>query len=133
SLFHFVALLPALVGPVAFPFVLIGAWKSVAEARRQKGTKARRHEGTKGGTRQEGSSEFTDPSNPSPSLRASVPSCLSASRFQLLIAAIPFGILAVHSLLYCLGRMASNGELRYLLIVAPFWALLAAQGWEWAF
>src|SRR5439155_64693 len=52
---------------------------------------------------------------------------------QFLIAAIPLSILAVHTLLYWLGRMASNGELRYLLIVAPFWALLAAKGWEWTF
>jgi len=52
---------------------------------------------------------------------------------QLLIAAIPLLILVAHSLLYFLGRMASNGELRYLLIVAPFWALLAAKGWEWTF
>jgi hypothetical protein len=27
--------------------------------------------------------------------------------------------------------MASNGELRYLLCVAPLWALLCAQGYEW--
>jgi hypothetical protein len=27
--------------------------------------------------------------------------------------------------------MASAGEMRYMLIVGPFWALLAARGWEW--
>lgn len=52
---------------------------------------------------------------------------------QALVAAIPLMILAGHSLLYWLGRMASNGELRYMLIVAPFWSLLAAKGWEWTF
>jgi hypothetical protein len=55
------------------------------------------------------------------------------SRCRFLIAAIPTMILVVHSLLYFLGRMASNGELRYMLIVAPFWALLSAGGWEWVF
>jgi hypothetical protein len=54
-------------------------------------------------------------------------------RCQALIAAIPLMILVGHSVLYWLGKMASNGELRYMLIVAPFWALLAARGWEWTF
>lgn len=52
---------------------------------------------------------------------------------QILIAAIPLLILLGHSALYALGKMASNGELRYLLIVAPFWGLLSARGWEWTF
>jgi hypothetical protein len=54
-------------------------------------------------------------------------------RCQALIAAIPLMILAGHSVLYWLGKMASNGELRYMLVVAPFWGLLAAKGWEWTF
>src|SRR5207244_9513390 len=29
SLFHFVALLPAIVGPLVFPFVAIGVWRSI--------------------------------------------------------------------------------------------------------
>ena len=41
-------------------------------------------------------------------------------RCQMLIALIPLMILTVHSLLYWLGRMASNGEIRYMLVVAPF-------------
>ena len=55
------------------------------------------------------------------------------TRCQVLIAAIPLLILVGHSVLYALGKMASNGELRYLLVVAPFWALLSAKGWEWVF
>ncbi|HEX2971607.1 MAG TPA: hypothetical protein VHP11_04710 [Tepidisphaeraceae bacterium] len=55
------------------------------------------------------------------------------TRCQWLIAVIPLLILVGHSVLYWLGRMASSGELRYMLVVAPFWALLAAKGWEWAF
>jgi hypothetical protein len=27
--------------------------------------------------------------------------------------------------------MASDGEARYLLVVAPFWGVLSAKGWEW--
>ncbi|MBV8779803.1 MAG: hypothetical protein JO353_00265, partial [Phycisphaerae bacterium] len=48
-----------------------------------------------------------------------------------LTAGIPLLIVAVHSLLYATGRMASSGELRYILIVAPFWGVLSAQGWMW--
>ncbi len=52
---------------------------------------------------------------------------------QGLIATVPLLVLVVHSVLWWRGRMASNGELRYLLVVAPFWTLLAAKGWEWLF
>jgi hypothetical protein len=55
------------------------------------------------------------------------------SRSGVLIAAIPLMILAGHSLLYATGKMASSGEMRYMLIVAPFWAVLAANGWTWIF
>jgi hypothetical protein len=93
-LLHFIVLLPALVSPLVFPFVAIGAWQSVDRS----------------GWRSD-----------------------HVKRCQLLIAAIPLMILAGHTLLYWRGRMASNGELRYLLIVAPLWGLLAAKGWEWTF
>ena len=52
---------------------------------------------------------------------------------QRLIALIPLMILIGHSLLYATGRLASSGELRYMLVVAPFWGLLSARGWEWLF
>jgi hypothetical protein len=51
----------------------------------------------------------------------------------MLIATIPLLILVGHSVLFALGKMASSGELRYMLIVAPFWGLLSAYGWEWIF
>jgi hypothetical protein len=54
-----------------------------------------------------------------------------AARCQFLIAFIPLTILVVHSVLWALGLMASNGSMRYLLCVAPLWALLCARGWEW--
>jgi len=55
------------------------------------------------------------------------------TRCQVLIAVLPVCILFGHSVLYWLGKMASNGELRYMLVVAPFWGLLSAKGWEWVF
>jgi hypothetical protein len=53
------------------------------------------------------------------------------ARCDFLIVAIPLSMLLVHSLLYWRGLMASNGELRYMLTVAPFWGILAAQGYNW--
>jgi hypothetical protein len=50
-----------------------------------------------------------------------------------LVALIPLLILIAHSILFATGRLASSGELRYMLIVAPFWGLLGASGWEWLF
>ena len=52
-------------------------------------------------------------------------------RCDVLIAAIPLSILAGHSVLFAAGKMASSGELRYMLVVAPLWALLSARGWQW--
>jgi hypothetical protein len=54
-------------------------------------------------------------------------------RCRLFTAAIPSLILLVHSFLYFTGRMASSGELRYMLVVAPFWGILSARGWMWIF
>jgi len=54
-------------------------------------------------------------------------------RCILLVALLPLSILCVHSLLYFTGKMASNGELRYLLVVAPLWGMLSAAGWARAF
>ncbi len=136
-LYHFIVRLPVVTSPLMFPAMVLGAWRSVIGLK-----KARRHEGTEArsearGTEAEGG--FTDPSVPISPLRAFVPSCLRAfftdpiERCQACIALIPLGILAAHSLLYFFGKMASNGELRYMLAVAPFWGLLSAKGWEWVF
>ncbi|MGH7178547.1 MAG: hypothetical protein ACREJC_14315 [Tepidisphaeraceae bacterium] len=54
-------------------------------------------------------------------------------RCDWLVAIIPLSVLAGHSLLYFTGRMSSSGELRYMLVVAPFWGVLCARGWDWAF
>jgi len=56
-----------------------------------------------------------------------------ARRCRILAALLALFILVAHSLLWFLGLMASNGELRYMIIVAPFWALLAAEGCQWFF
>jgi uncharacterized membrane protein len=98
-LYHFVAMLPAIVSPFVFPAVLLGIGLSL------------RGWGW-----------------PKTLLKAD-----HRTRCQWLIAILPLMILLGHSVLFWLGRMASSGELRYMLVVAPFWALLAAKGWEWAF
>jgi hypothetical protein len=55
------------------------------------------------------------------------------ARCNVLIALLPLAVLAGHSFLYWRGAMSSNGEVRYMLVVAPFWALLSARGWSWVF
>lgn len=91
SVFRFVLILPAVVGPMAFPLVWVGAWLCLRIRRIQD------HD----------------------------------IRCRMLIAIIPIGILLGHTTLWMLGKMASSGEPRYMLIAAPFWAMLAAAGWEW--
>lgn len=54
-----------------------------------------------------------------------------STRVSFLIAGVPLLVLVVHSLLHWLGKMSSSGDVRYLVTVAPFWALLAARGWDW--
>jgi len=103
-LLHFLAMLPAVVSPFVFPAVLLGIGRS-----------------------------FAQQPSPIPGLWSRFFGPDHRSRCQCLIALIPLMVLAGHSLLYWTGRMASSGELRYMLVVAPFWALLAARGWEWAF
>lgn len=56
-----------------------------------------------------------------------------AVRCQVLLAAVPLAILTGHSVLWWRGLMASSGELRYMLVVAPLWALITATGVEWTF
>ena len=53
------------------------------------------------------------------------------TRVTWIIAGVPLLVLIVHSLLHWLGKMSSSGDVRYLVTVAPFWALLAARGWDW--
>jgi hypothetical protein len=109
-LLSFVAMLPMLVSPLVLPMTLLGFWQSL---------------GAHDGIGQEHRS--------APWLRRLGDAVLHnhRARVQALIAILPAGILVVHSLLYWQGKMASNGELRYLMVVAPLWGLLSAAGWEW--
>jgi hypothetical protein len=105
---HFVYLLPMLVSPAALPAIWIGLFRSLRQYPRISPSPGIPGEGWGGGRR------------------------LHRLRCQFLIAAIPLTVLIFHSVFHALGKFSSNGELRYLLIVAPFWGLLAAAGWEWA-
>jgi len=135
SIGHFAGLLPAVVGPILFPFVLIGLWRSGSACHPERTR-----------DRPVGSSDAMSPddvanesASPGRSLSRLGSFGMTIARFReshalridVLIAVIPLMILVGHSVLYALGKMASNGELRYMLIVAPFWALLATRGWEW--
>ncbi|HET6250190.1 MAG TPA: hypothetical protein VFE47_21040 [Tepidisphaeraceae bacterium] len=100
-LLTFVALLPAVVSPLVLPATLVGIWRSLSF----KPPAADDVDGTGKGDH--------------------------PLRFCIfLTAAIPMLVLGVHSLFYWLGKMASDGEARYLLAVAPFWGVLSARGWE---
>jgi hypothetical protein len=105
-LWHFLVRLPEIVSPLVFPALWIGIWRNCSTG-----------------------------ASPVLALNTGEAPVLQnhRRRCELLIVILPLGILAAHSLLYWLGKMASNGEVRYLLIVAPFWALLAAEGWDRTF
>jgi len=111
SLWHFADYLPAVVGPIVFPAVLAGIWQSIAGEHRPRLAIRGLYNWAAGGL------FGTD----------------HRLRCQWLIAIIPVMILVGHSGLFWMGRMASSGELRYMMVVAPLWALLGANGWEWAF
>jgi hypothetical protein len=119
SIFHFVMLMPAVISPIIFPALLMGTWRSLLPLPSGEG-------------RGEGVLENPTATD-SPNALTPILSRSEREVNQKLIAIIPLLILVGHSFLYALGKMASNGELRYMLVVAPFWGLLAAYGWEWIF
>ncbi len=98
-------LLPTVVSPIVLPATLLGIWRSLRP----------RH------------SLDDDDDAAAPSIKLKFPHAIE------LTAAIPIFVLVAHSLLFWLGRMGSDGEARYLLVAAPFWGILSARGWEWAF
>jgi hypothetical protein len=102
-----------IIGPFVFPAMWIGLWRSLREPL--------------------GASSSIKNQKRERKQRLPATSKIKNQYIQLLIAIIPLTVLVGHSLLHWLGKMASNGELRYLLIVSPFWALLSAKGWEWVF
>lgn len=107
TVFQFILFLPAVVSPFIFPAMLCGAWQSLFSDR---DCDVRQSSAARHGIH------------------------VAHERVcRIMTVVIPFSILIVHSLLYGLGKMASFGEPRYLLVAAPFWAVLSARGWEWGF
>lgn len=107
SIFWLTAVAPAVVGPIGFGFMVLGVWRVCWSGPRALASHERR--------------------SPIGMLLAD-----HAYRCRWLVVLIPLSVLAAHSLLWAFGKMASNGEPRYLLIAAPFWAMVSAMGLEWA-
>ena len=104
SIVSFIGRLPVLVSPFIFPFLIVGivvGLRGVISKRTRSGIIG----GYRGLTHEE--------------------------RCEIWIVLIPLSILVVHSVIWWKGLMGSNGELRYLVIVGPFFAMIAARGWEW--
>ena len=127
-LLKFVAMLPAVTGPFVFPATVLGLWLCL-----------------RGAASRDGPPPGGDLPPPWPQ-RLLAAAGVDVDRHRLgrlvtdhrrrcdvLIAALPLLVLVGHSLLTWTGKMASNGEVRYMLVVAPFWALAAARGWGWTF
>jgi hypothetical protein len=102
--FYFVGILPVLLSPLYFPFLWVGIAYCVRAALGR------------------------DPAD-----APGVPRLFSdhRARCEFVYCAIPVGVLLGHTFLWTFGLMASSGEPRYLLSVAPFWALVVGRGWEW--
>jgi hypothetical protein len=130
-LLKYVAMMPAFVGPLVFPATLIGIGLCL-------GASVRSLPGLASSFTLAERAVAIDGSHP---LRAGWRRAIRAHWFvtdhrrrcDVLIAVLPLMVLVGHSLLTRLGKMGSNGEIRYMLVVAPFWALLSARGWGWLF
>jgi len=130
-LLHFIALLPVVTSPFVLPATVVGIWKCLVdpEGAEEKPNLNRGDAETRRNNRI---------SNGAPRLGVSAVQILPfftdhKRRCEIVIAGLPLMILVGHSLLYWRGKMASNGEVRYMLVVAPLWGLLAARGWAWIF
>ena len=157
-LLKFVAMMPAVAGPIVFPATVVGVWLCLGGERRTqndgRGAKTFSFSALRSGFRVPrsdhrrryemliaavlalaGHSVLTWTGKMAIHLRSAfrVLPTDHRRRCDVLIAVLPLMVLAGHSVLTWTGKMASNGEVRYMLVVAPFWALLAARGWGWAF
>ncbi len=131
---YFIAILPAIIGPFAFPLIWIGAYQLLSIKSKWVPLPGSPSSGRDEIPKSDSSLPRLDlPSNGTLDYSQSTGRYLSdhPARCRVFVALIPLGILIVHSLLWTFGKMASNGEPRYMLIAAPFWAILAAQGWTW--
>ena len=99
NLLSFVGRLPILVSPFIFPFTLLGIGIGLRALRPEKSTK----------------------SQPVRWI-ARFMAFTYEQRNEIWIVLIPLSILFVHSILWWRGLMGSNGELRYLVIVGPFFS-----------
>jgi len=130
--YHFLIRLPILLSPMLLPFFFVGLWAMT----RLILTKARLAQFAPFSGGPQVAVTYAEPGTvPIPELpRAPFNLNLFTDhrlRCELVIVGIPLSIFLVHSFLWWRGLMASNGELRYLLCVAPFWALIVGRGWEW--
>lgn len=123
--YYFIGILPVILSPMMFPFLFAGIAKLLGDSgiRRLLARPAARVEVSPASQSPTASTSTLSPSPlPDPHLR----------RCAFFLLAIPCAVLTVHTLLWTFGLMASSGEPRYLLSVSPFWALVVARGWEWA-
>jgi hypothetical protein len=151
-LLSFVALLPAVVSPFVLPAMFVGIGRSLAsiftarsDANLEGDGPIDKHLLSVRSALEEASPRAVRTANPQ-MLGYVGPGILVMSRSEIntpklqhirrcifLTAAVPLFVLIVHSLLFWLGKMASSGDPRYLLVVAPFWGVLSARGWIWIF
>jgi uncharacterized membrane protein len=148
-LLYFISVMPAVTSPFIFPATVMGLFQcltgeSFTHARRERDTRLRPVMKDAEITGASNSNATTMDQRPMPRSN-SLPafgiggwireffSTDHHRRCEILIVVLPMIILLGHSVLYWLGKMASNGEVRYMMVVAPFWALLGARGWGWIF
>lgn len=103
-IYHFLVRLPMIIGPAFMPALFVGWWCMGGKV-------------LAGGWRQTIRSWLDIKDD-----------AAHQQRLRTIIVLLPMGVLLGHSVLYAMGKMASNGEMRYLLVVSPMWALLCAEG-----
>lgn len=142
-IYHYLMYLPAVVGALLVPAACVGVWWCLRYGKLfGTYTIPRFAPAPSPGTPRESGSEGTpaernvmQPPAVGPHLNA-LPEYRESEQenhrrtCDFVIAALPVGILFVHSVFWFFGKF-SGGELRYLLVVGPFWGLTAARGWEW--
>ncbi|HET6248257.1 MAG TPA: hypothetical protein VFE47_11210 [Tepidisphaeraceae bacterium] len=126
----FIIILPMVISPMVLPAMFLGIWRSLGALRRL--APAHREDDF------DFDSDLPFDAGASAAARSDSPSQCAVDQQHLklcivLTAALPVFVLIAHSVLFWRGKMASAGEARYLIVVAPFWGVLSARGWEWAF
>ncbi len=126
-IYHYIRYLPAIAGPLLVPAAIFGAYWCLRYGRLFSWP-------TQGGFRVPGPGFREEATNtalrPEPETRNPKPDSSHRRTCDFVIAALPLGILLVHTIFWFFGKF-SGGELRYMLVVGPFWALMTARGWEW--